>query len=150
MKQCSLGTIALGTLAACTGAGIPASSGGGNVTVEINLTLNAPERTPYGVSGGYAPPIATVAVGSHIRFMNTDSVTHTAALIPTATRFPEGSPFGLSALMQHGTTLSGGFSSGALRAGSSSQTITADRAGAYLLGCFFHYDARMRATIVAQ
>jgi plastocyanin len=150
MNRCSLGTIALGTLAACTGGSIPASSGGGGITVDINLTLNAPEKTPYGESGGYAPPIVTVAVGSQIRFMNTDSVTHTATLITGASRFPKGSPFGLSALMQHGTTLSGGFSSGALQADSSSQTITADRAGAYLFGCFFHYEAPMRATIVVQ
>ncbi|MBV8345236.1 MAG: hypothetical protein JO190_09635 [Candidatus Eremiobacteraeota bacterium] len=143
--------IALGALAACTGGGVPASSGGGGgITLNVNLTLNAPVGTPYGESGGYDPPVTTVAVGSQIHFINTDSFTHTATLIPSATEFPKGSPFGLSALMQHGTTLSGGFSSGALQGGSSSQTITADRAGTYLFGCFFHYGAPMRAAIVAQ
>ncbi len=152
MIRRSLATIALGTLAACTGGGIPTSSGagGGGITIDINLTLNAPTKTPYGESGGYDPPVMTVAVGSQIHFMNTDSFTHTATLVPNATQFPKGSPFGLGALMQHGASLSGGFSSGALQAGSSSQTITADRAGTYLFGCFFHYGAPMRAAIVAQ
>jgi plastocyanin len=151
MTRRSLTTIALGTLAACTGGGIPTSSGGsGGVTIDVNLTLNAPVHTPYGESGGYAPPITTIPVGSQIHFVNTDSFTHTATLISGATQFPEGSPFGIGALMQHGTTLSGGFSSGALQGGSSSQTITADRAGTYLFGCFFHYGAPMRAAIVAQ
>jgi plastocyanin len=151
MIRHSLATVALGALAACTGGGMPTSSGGsGGVTVDVNLTLNPPVNTPYGESGGYGAPVTTVAVGSQIHFMNTDSFTHTATLIPNTTKFPKGSPFGLSALMQHGTTLSGGFSSGALQPGSSSQTITADRAGTYLIGCFFHYGASMRAAIVAQ
>jgi plastocyanin len=146
-----LTAIALGLLAACTAGGVPTSSGGGGgTTIDVNLSLNAPSKTPYGQSGGYAPPITTVAVGTQIRFVNTDSFTHTATEIPNATQFPSGSTFGISALMQHGTTLSGGFSSGALQAGSSSQTITADRPGTYLFGCFFHYPAPMRAAIIAQ
>lgn len=151
MMRTSLRGAAFVLLAACTNGGVPTSSGGsGGITIDVNLTLNAPTKTPYGESGGYSPPITTVAVGSQIRFVNTDSFTHTATLIPNATQFPAGSPFGLSALMQHGTTLSGGFTSGALQAGSSSQTITADRPGTYLFGCFFHYGAPMRAAIVAQ
>jgi plastocyanin len=146
-----LTAIALGLLAACTAGGVPTSSGGGGgTTIDVNLTLNAPSKTPYGQSGGFAPPITTVAVGTQIRFVNTDSFTHTATEIPNATQFPSGSPFGIGALMQHGTTLSGGFTSGALQAGSSSQTITADRPGTYLFGCFFHYPAPMRAAIIAQ
>jgi plastocyanin len=151
MIRRSLIAVLLGLLAACTAAGIPTSSGGsGGTTININLTLNAPTKTPYGESGGYAPPITTIAVGSQIRFMNTDSFTHTATIIPSAQTFPSGSPFSVSALMQHGSNVSGGFSSGALQAGSSSQTITADRAGTYLFGCFFHYGAPMRAAIIAQ
>jgi plastocyanin len=147
----SLRWAALALLVACTNGGVPTTSGGGGgITIDVNLTLNQPVKTPYGESGGYSPPITTVPVGSQIRFVNTDSFTHTATIIPNATQFPNGSPFGLSALMQHGTTLSGGFTSGALQAGSSSQTITADRAGTYLFGCFFHYGAPMRAAIVAQ
>ncbi|MBV9028259.1 MAG: hypothetical protein JO311_06540 [Candidatus Eremiobacteraeota bacterium] len=138
-------------LTACTAGGVPTSSGGGGgTTVQVNLTLSQPSKTPYGESGGYMPAITTVAVGTQIRFTNTDSFAHTATEIPNATQFPGGSPFGVSALMQHGTTLSGGFSSGAMQAGASSQTITADRPGTYLFGCFFHYGAPMRAAIVAQ
>lgn len=143
--------LALASLTACTNGGVPTSSGGsGGITITVNLTLNQPQHTIYGASAGYAPPVTTVAVGSQIRFSNTDSFTHTATLIPNATQFPAGSPFGASALQQKGTNLSGGFTSGALLAGSSSQTITADRAGTYFFGCFFHYGANMRGVIVAQ
>jgi plastocyanin len=145
--------LALGTLSACTAGGVPTSSGGsGGVTIDVNLTLNAPQNTPYGVTAGFVPHVTTITVGSQIRFVNTDSFAHTATLIPNALSFPIGSPFSASALMQHGTTLSGGFSSGALQAGSSSQSITVDRAGTYFFGCFFHYGApaNMRGVIVAQ
>ncbi len=142
---------AFAALAACTAGGVPTSSGGGGgTTIDVNLTLNAPTKTPYGESGGYAPAITTVPVGTQIRFMNSDSFAHTATLIPNAESFPSGSPFGLSALMQHGDSVSGGFSSGAMQAGSSSQAITVDRPGTYLFGCFFHYGAPMRGAILAQ
>jgi plastocyanin len=143
--------LALASLTACTAGGVPTSSGGtGGVTITVNLTLNTQKPTQYGLSAGYSPSVTTVAVGSQIHFTNTDSFTHTATLIPNATQFPTGSPFGASALQQKGTNLSGGFTSGALLAGSSSQTITADRAGTYFFGCFFHYGANMRGVIVAQ
>lgn len=138
-------------LAACTNGGVPVASGGsGGVAIDINLTLSQPSKTQWGESGGYTPAITNVAVGSEIHFTNTDSFAHTATEIPNATQFPSGSPFHASATQQSGTNLSGGFSSGALQAGSSSQTISVDRAGTYLFGCFFHYGAPMRAAIVAQ
>jgi plastocyanin len=122
-------------LAACTAGGIPTSSGGaGGVTIDINLTLSQPVQTPYGLSGGFTPAITTVPVGSQFQF----------------TQFPAGSPLGQQATHQSGSNLSGGFTSGALQAGSSSQTITADKAGTYLFGCFFHYGAPMRGAIIAQ
>lgn len=151
MRRRSLAAMICALLAACTAGGVPTSSGGGNgITIDVNLTLNAPSKTPYGESGGFAPAVTTVPVGSQIRFMNSDSFAHTATLIPNLQQFPSGSPFGISALMQHGDNLSGGFSSGAMQAGSSSQEITVDRAGTYLFGCFFHYGAPMRGAIVAQ
>ena len=143
--------LALAFLTSCTNGGTPVSTGGsGGITITVNLTLNQPQPTPYGLSAGYAPPVTTVAVGSLIRFTNTDSFTHTATLIPNVTKFPNGSPFTAKALQQTGNNLSGGFTSGALNAGTSSQTITADRAGTYFFGCFFHYGAGMRGVIVAQ
>ncbi|HEY2476720.1 MAG TPA: plastocyanin/azurin family copper-binding protein [Candidatus Cybelea sp.] len=138
-------------LAACTNGGTPVASGGsGGVAIDINLTLSQPSKTQWGESGGYTPAITNVAVGSEIHFTNTDSFAHTATEIPNVTQFPSGSPFKATATQQSGTNLSGGFSSGALQAGSSSQTISVDRAGTYLFGCFFHYGAPMRAAIVAQ
>lgn len=142
---------ALLALTACTSGGIPTSSGAsGGITIDINLTLYQPTQTPYGQSGGFSPPISTVAVGSQIHFTNTDSFAHTATAIPNATQFPSGSPFNISALKQSGSNLSGGFTSGALQPGSSSQSLTVDQPGTYLFGCFFHYGAPMRAAIVAQ
>ncbi len=138
-------------LAACTAGGIPTSSGGsGGTTINISLTQYAPVQTPYGQSGGYSPPITNVAVGTQIHFINVDSFAHTATEIVGATSFPSGSPFNAGALQQHGSTVSGGFSSGALQPNASSQSITVDQSGTYLFGCFFHYGAPMRAAIVAQ
>ncbi|HYL28175.1 MAG TPA: hypothetical protein VEW74_10115 [Candidatus Nitrosotalea sp.] len=138
-------------LGACTAGGIPTSSGGsGGITIDISLTQFAPSQTPYGQSGGFSPPITTVSVGSQIHFVNVDTFAHTATEIPGASSFPSGSPFTQKALTQSGSTLSGGFTSGALQPNSSSQTITADQSGTYLFGSFFHYGAPMRAAIVVQ
>ncbi len=151
MKFVYIATLTLLALTACTPGGVPTSTGGGGgTTIDVNLTLNQPVSTPYGRSGGYSPPVTTVPVGSQIRFTNTDGFAHTATLIPNATTFPAGSPFGISAQTQSGNSLSGGFSSGVLQAGSSSQSILVDRPGTYLFGCFFHYGAPMRGAIVAQ
>ena len=146
-------TPALLLLAACTAGGIPTSSGGsGGVTIDINLTLSKPVQTPYGLSGGFTPAITTIPVGSQFHFTNTDSFAHTGSYLGSQyTQFPAGSPLGSPALHQSGTTLSDGmWTSGVLQAGTSSQTITADRAGTYLFGCFFHYGAPMRGAIIAQ
>ncbi len=138
-------------LAACTAGGISSSSGGGGgVTIQVSLTQFAQQPTPYGTSLGYSPAVTTIAVGSQIHFVNVDSFAHTATVIQGATSFPNGFQFPASALQQKGTTLSSNWTSGALQASGSSQTITADRAGTYLFGCFFHYGGGMRAAIVAQ
>jgi plastocyanin len=113
--------------------------------------LSHPVQTPYGLSGGFTPAITTIPVGSQFHFTNTDSFAHTGSYLGTQyTQFPSGSPLKSGATTQSGSTLSGGFTSGALQAGTSSQTITADRAGTYLFGCFFHYGAPMRGAIIAQ
>lgn len=142
----------LAAITACTNGGTPVSSGGsGGVAIDINLTLSQPVKTQYGLSGGFTPAITTLAVGSQFHFTNTDSFAHTGSYLGAQfTQFPAGSPLTQKATMQSGSTLSGGFTSGALQAGASSQTITADRAGTYLYGCFFHYGAPMRGAIVAQ
>lgn len=138
-------------LAACTAGGIPTSSGGsGGVTIDVSLTQFSQSPTPYGPSLGYSPAVTTVAVGTQLHFVNIDTFAHTATAIPGAMTFPSGSPFNAQALQQKGTTLSGGFTSGALQPNESSQSITADQPGTYLYGCFFHYGAGMRGAIVAQ
>lgn len=141
-------------LGACTPGAMPAQSGspgGGAVTtIDVNLTQHAPTQTPQGSSGGFAPAVTTVPVGSSIRFVNSDGFTHTATLIPGASSFPAGSVFDAKALTKSGDAISQTWSSGTLAAGASSQTISVDRAGTYLFGCFFHYGAPMRGVIVAQ
>ncbi|MBV8066896.1 MAG: hypothetical protein JO113_02885 [Candidatus Eremiobacteraeota bacterium] len=151
MTRQFIASIAL-LLAACTNGGIPTSySSGGGVTIDISLSNFGPSQTPYGQSGGFRPAITTVSVGTQLHFTNTDNFCcHTATLIPGASSFPNGSPFTQKATQQSGSTLSGGFSSGALQPSASSQTITADQPGTYLYGCFFHYAAPMRAAIVVQ
>lgn len=139
-------------LAACTAGGIPtSSSGGGGVTIDLSLSQFGPKQTPYGQAGAISPAITTVSVGTQLHFTNIDNFCcHTATLIPNAATFPSGSPFTQKATQQSGSTLSGGFTSGALQPSASSQTITADQPGTYLFGCFFHYAAPMRAAIVVQ
>jgi plastocyanin len=149
-------------LAACTPNGIAVVSGGGGGggavthTVNINLTLyGSPTGTPYGQGAGFKPLVLDVAVGDSIVFKNMDSFAHTATLIPPSktsneTKFPSAYPFSGSALTQSGSMLSAGWSSGELQAGSSSQTITVDKAGTYLFGCAIHYGAPMRGAIVAK
>ncbi len=140
--------------AGCTAGGIPASVGGGgggdSATVDVNLTLHAATRISAGLSGGYAPAVTNVAVGSTIRFHNSDGFSHTATLIAGASQFPAGSPFDAGAQVQAGAKLSDRWSSGTLAAGGTSQTIHVDLPGTYLFGCFFHYGSPMRAAIVAR
>ena len=153
--------LCLAVAAGCTPNGLGVAGGGGggstsiNHVVDVNLTLNAPTQTPYGQSGGMKPPVLDVKVGDTVTFMNSDGFAHTSTSISPGqsnneTKFPSNYPFSSKALNQTGTTLSGGWTSGAMQAGESSQTVKADKAGTYLYGCFFHYGAPMRGAIVAQ
>lgn len=142
-------------LSSCTPNGIGVASGGGGggghlVTIDVNLTLNLPVQTPYGQSGGMKPPVTDVNVGDSIVFNNSDGFAHTATSIPNAQKFPSGSPFNQGATTQSGNSLSGGWSSGAMQAGTSSQKVAVDKPGTYLYGCYFHYGAPMRGAIVAK
>ena len=122
---------------------MPVASGGGGAaqTVDINLTQRAL---------GYSPDQITVAVGTTLRFLNSDSFAHTATLIPGVSSFPAASPFASSAQTQSGTVVSQPWSTGALAPGAASQTLTIDAPGTYYFGCFYHYAAPMRGTIVAH
>jgi plastocyanin len=147
-------------LGACTPNGtasVGGSSGAPGVThvVDINLTLSQPVSTKYGQSGAFTPAVLVVKVGDAIVFKNTDSFGHTSSIIPVAktdneTKFPSAYPFSGIAQSPSGSTLSGGWTSGVLQAGATSQVIHADKAGTYLYGCEIHYGAPMRAAIVAQ
>jgi plastocyanin len=141
-------------LPGCTPGATAAGAGAGGTaatTIDISLTSSTAVATQYGTAGGYAPAVTMVALGSTVRFVNVDSISHTASSFG-GTAFPSASPLGGSALNTNGATLSGGWTSGTLAAGTASQPLLADRAGTYLFGCFFHYDATppMRGAIIVQ
>jgi plastocyanin len=131
-------------LAGCTYGAPPAAAGavaGNVVIVDVNLTVHP---------AGYAPPVLTVPVGTRIQFTNSDSFAHTATAV-AGNAFPNASPFDVSAESPAGAALSAGaWGTGILQAGGSSQVFSADRAGTYLYGCFFHYSHPMQGQIVVQ
>jgi plastocyanin len=147
----------LGVLAGCT-PGAPAAgaasaaaftTAGAATTIDVSLTSSTTTATPYGSAGGFVPVVTTVAVGTTVRFVNVDSFAHTATSLSEAS-FPAASPLGAAALNTAGGTLSGGWTSGTLGAGTGSQTLLADKPGTYLYGCFFHYGSPMRGAIVVK
>ena len=142
-EACTPGAAAPPSLASAPG------TGGQVATVDVDLTNDPAGETTAGIARGYAPLVTTVSVGDSIRFHNSDGFAHTATSISGAS-FPAAYPFTGAALNVAGTMLSGGFTSGALAAEASSQTLLADRSGTYLFGCFFHYGTPMRATIVVR
>jgi len=144
---CALVVVSVG----CTPGASSVSGGGSGVatTIDVDLTNDPGGPTPAGAGAGYKPLVTTVSVGASIRFTNSDGFRHTASSIAGST-FPSAYPFTAAAANQSGTTLSGGFSSGSIAPGDSSQTLLADKAGTYMFGCFFHYGTPMRAVIVVQ
>ena len=145
-------TVLAAGLAACTPGAFGVASGGGapagaSITIDVDLTLDPDGPTPAGAGGGYKPLVNSVAVGTLVRFTNSDGFNHTATSI-SGTTFPSAYPFSGAALTQSGSTLSGGFSSGNLTPGSTSQALLADKAGTYIFGCFYHYGHPMRAVVL--
>jgi plastocyanin len=137
---------ALLSCVACTPGsfGLASSSTGGAsgvtgkvLAVDVDLTKDP---------DGYSPLDATINVGDGVQFHNSDGFSHTATSI-AGTTFPTAYPFTSSALIQTSATLSEGFSSGNLTAGSFSQTLLANMPGTYLFGCFYHYGSPMRDQI---
>jgi plastocyanin len=125
------------------------SAAAATATIDVSLTSFPHAATAYGNGGGYSPLVTTVALGSTVRFVNTDSFAHTASSVG-GTSFPPSSPLTGSALSESGGTLSGGWTSGTLSPNGSSQPLLADQAGTYLYGCFFHYGSPMRGAIVVR
>ena len=145
-------------LVACTPGSFASNSNATNVAgssvartlvIDVDLTNDPANTTPGGIGAGYAPIVATIAIGDAVRFHNSDGFPHTATSI-AGTAFPSAYPFDGSALSAAGTTLSGGFSSGSLAPGTTSQAFVADRSGTMLYGCFYHYGSPMRAAIVVR
>ncbi|MDQ2679798.1 MAG: plastocyanin/azurin family copper-binding protein [Candidatus Eremiobacteraeota bacterium] len=140
------------SISACTPGAIGPSgnsNGAAAVTIDVNLTTHMAISSPLGMLQGYAPETTTVAVGTSLRFVNSDGFAHTATSIAGAT-FPASTPFTLAAFTPGGSLLSAGWSSGDLAAGAASQTFIADKPGTYLFGCAHHYGAPMRGSIVVQ
>jgi len=146
----------LAVLAACTPGAPSAGSANGAAststsltTIDVSLTTSTVVATAFGSSGGFAPAVLTIPLGSTIRFTNIDSFAHTSSSFDGAA-FPDGSPLGGSALNTFGDRLSTGWTSGNLAAGATSQLLLADKAGTYLYGCFYHYGAPMRGAIIVR
>lgn len=141
-------------LAACTPGGMSPATGGGTsvstvTTINVSIAAYGQASTPAGPALGFSPLVATVPVGSGVRFSNVDNTSHTASSI-AGTAFPATSPLSFAATSLFGATLSSGWSTGTLQAGQTSPVFLADKPGTYLYGCFFHYSGTMRGTIVAQ
>jgi plastocyanin len=140
-------------LSACTPGSSAAPGAGGALpanaqvtTIDVNLTSDPSGTVAAGLGGGYRPLATSVAIGSYVRFTNSDGFAHTATSI-AASAFPGAYPFTSAALNGSGTTLSTGFSSGSLTPGAVSAPLLADVAGRYIYGCFYHYGTPMRAEI---
>lgn len=139
-------------LTGCTPGAPPAGAGNAaaaTTTIDVSLTSSMATATAYGSAGGYTPAVTAVALGTTVRFLNVDAFSHTSTSL-SETTFPASSPFGAGALNEFGATLSGGWTSGTLAAGTASQPLLADQRGTYLYGCFFHYGSPMRGAIVVQ
>ena len=145
------GTLVL--VVACTPGASAPPGGGGTLpsgaqitTIDVDLTLDPGGPTAAGSAGGYKPLATNVAVGTYVRFQNSDGFAHAGTSIAGST-YPTAYPFSNAALNASGSTLSGGFSSGNLAAGALSAPLLADAAGRYIYGCFYHYGTPMRAEI---
>jgi len=134
--------------AACTPGSFGLASSGGDSAGVTGTVLHVDVDLTNDVDG-YLPLDATISVGDGVQFHNSDGFSHTATSI-AGTTFPTAYPFTSAALIQTSSTLSGGFSTGNLTAGSFSQTLLADAPGTYLFGCFYHYGSPMRAKINVQ
>jgi len=105
----------------------------------------------YGKIGGYSKNPLTIARGSVVQFVNDDDFNHTASSVGSS-GFPNSGP-GAGSLTQSGTDLAQkDWSTGSMQGGSASQAFTANTAGTYFYGCFFHYSSQtpMRGVIVVQ
>jgi plastocyanin len=144
----------LSALAGCTPGAPPAGTGSAAVattTIDVSLTSATVSTTAFGSAAGFTPVVTNVALGTTVRFVNVDGITHTASSF-AGTAFPSPSPLGAAALNLIGNTLSNGWSSGTLGPGTTSQVLLADSPGIYLYGCFFHYSSAtpMRGAIVVK
>jgi plastocyanin len=152
VKKATFAAIAFALIGCTPGASAPPNAAGvvpagaQVVTIDVDLTLDPSGNVAAGFAGGYKALATSVAVGTYVRFMNSDGFSHTATSISSAT-FPSAYPFTSAALTQTGSTLSGGFSSGNLTAGSMSAPVLADAPGRYIFGCFYHYGTPMRAEL---
>jgi plastocyanin len=124
-----------------------------NAPTQIHLSLDryaSIAHLPAGDSVGVAPPVVTVHVGDAVVFVNDDaSAHHTATGLPGADRFSEPR-WSAAVLKPLGTIGPNPWSTGDLAPGAKSAPMLTNVAGTFLYGCFFHYSAGMRGTIVVR
>lgn len=154
MKTSSMvGRTALGAAVALAVAAFSGAAVAAAAPAQIDLSLDRYTKIAHlaaGDSVGVAPAVLAVHVGDAIVFVNDDpSAHHTATGLPGANRFSE--PRWSDAVLKPlGTIGPNPWSTGDLAPGAKSAPMLASVAGTYLYGCFFHYSAGMRGTIVVQ
>jgi plastocyanin len=131
--------------------------GGGSLAADaptqIHLSLDRYTSITHltaGDSVGLSPPTITVHVGDAIVFVNDDAgAHHTATGLLGANRFSEPR-WSAAVLKPLGAIGPNQWSTGDLAPGARSAPMLANVAGTFLYGCFFHYTAGMRGTIVVR
>jgi plastocyanin len=122
-------------------------------TVRVSLSLAKYADVRHIAAGDYAgvsPGVVRVHVGDQIVFVNDDVKVHTATSLPGSGVFPEDPHWTDDVLRATGSIGHGMWSTGELKAGTSSAPIVARETGTYLYGCFFDYSAGMRGEIIVE
>ena len=130
--------VALAALIACVPPAVNAGTPPKTAVVKMQLSIK-PTQTKYGEVGGYGPAVLTVHTGERIRWLNVDSIPHTATSrdFPTDGRIATGN-----------TITSRPWSSGNVLPHAESGLFTATRPGVYYYSCGYHFKLGQRGVIV--
>jgi len=131
--------VPLATLIACLTPAVAAGTPVSKVAVVKMQLAVKPAETKYGKLGGYDPSVLIVHAGERVRWLNVDSIPHTATSrgFPTDGRIATGSKI-----------TSRPWSSGNVLPHTQSRLFTAVRPGVYYYSCGYHFTLGQRGVIV--